>query len=636
MNREHEISVQLWGTLEELLLASAVTRHGTKNWDSIAMEVQNRSSILSSLTPQNCCDKFNDLRQRYMSLNKDESTILVSMVDELRRIRMEELRREVQRRDISIVSLESKVKRLEEERERSLNKEEGAVKQRGAVDLKKDLESGRGHINLSPENLAEKLLSGDNSDYRENRSFNESNSTSQKVGGRENDVVEEQAKPGSNEPAVNGEDDLDPIETGSEPGIKCTCSGKSGEQRKDTAAKDESGSKASHKGRLGESNKARESKRVVKEGSSKQSSDVLSSASLTKEKRRRKVGHSCCAVSRGSRSSEETKGDEVSPATIRFLAIKSEPLVKLLEKIRSHRLSSMFERRLRSQETQKYKSLIRQHMDLQTVESRVEKGLYRGRGSILFHKFFRDLLLLFNNNIIFLKRNTPEHTAAKELRGLVLKEMTNYKLASHTIKPVKQEQHYLSAKPNRSSSSTKAISNLGGNNYKKGDKKGKDIVGLQKVERSSRNNKNSGGDHEYGGNELSSHDGLLVVKITEKKESVAEKKQGAAGFLKRMRLQNSSSTEQVDQEDDDSGDDDHSRDVKRRPRKVEEIRSSKRVTRSTSSGRRGGRELENGKGKRGVGRPAKRTEGNTSTTTAQAIVESAGSGKGRPKKRSRR
>ncbi|PAL65070.1 hypothetical protein CEJ83_20735, partial [Acinetobacter baumannii] len=49
---------QQWGTLEELLLACAVNRHGTRSWDSIAMEVQNRSSALSSLTPQSCRDKF--------------------------------------------------------------------------------------------------------------------------------------------------------------------------------------------------------------------------------------------------------------------------------------------------------------------------------------------------------------------------------------------------------------------------------------------------------------------------------------------------------------------------------------------------------------------------------------------------
>ncbi|GAB2235924.1 hypothetical protein Droror1_Dr00026369 [Drosera rotundifolia] len=41
------------------------------------------------------------------------------MADALRKLRVEELKREVQRRDASIVSLELKVKRLEEEREKT-------------------------------------------------------------------------------------------------------------------------------------------------------------------------------------------------------------------------------------------------------------------------------------------------------------------------------------------------------------------------------------------------------------------------------------------------------------------------------------------------------------------------------------
>lgn len=105
MAREHETSVHPWGTLEELLLACAVNRHGTERWDSIAMEVQNRTTTSSSvlLTPDNCKDRFDDLKRRFMSQNDDESASLSPMVDELKKIRVEELRREVRRRDVSIV-----------------------------------------------------------------------------------------------------------------------------------------------------------------------------------------------------------------------------------------------------------------------------------------------------------------------------------------------------------------------------------------------------------------------------------------------------------------------------------------------------------------------------------------------------
>lgn len=101
MAREHETSAQPWGTLEELLLVSAVNRHGTKSWDSVAMEVQSRSSS-AVLTAQNCRDKFDDLKRRFVSQN-DTTHGLAPMVDELRRLRVEELRSEVRRRDVSIV-----------------------------------------------------------------------------------------------------------------------------------------------------------------------------------------------------------------------------------------------------------------------------------------------------------------------------------------------------------------------------------------------------------------------------------------------------------------------------------------------------------------------------------------------------
>lgn len=113
MGREHGTSVQPWGTLEDLLLACAVIRHGTASWDSVAMELQNRSSSSSSsaataatatamlgITPLYCKDKFDDLKRRFMARNDDESG---RIAEELRRIRVEELKREVRRRDDSIV-----------------------------------------------------------------------------------------------------------------------------------------------------------------------------------------------------------------------------------------------------------------------------------------------------------------------------------------------------------------------------------------------------------------------------------------------------------------------------------------------------------------------------------------------------
>lgn len=214
------------------------------------------------------------------------------------------------------------MKRLEEDRERSLKEEAEAV------DLKKDLEGDGRETTPEPENLAGKSLSDD----KDNRSFNESNSTSQRGDGQgppQNGVVAEQVRP---EPVGN---EPDPGRAGPSPGNDSSFD--NGKEEEDI------GVKVSGSGRLGEVESVGESKRE-KEATSKQSSDVQSSASLSRKKRRRRGG----GVG-GSSSGEEPEGDEVSPATKRASAVKSEPLVKLLGIIRSHRLGSSFERRLRSQ-----------------------------------------------------------------------------------------------------------------------------------------------------------------------------------------------------------------------------------------------------------------------------------------------
>ncbi|CAN6224923.1 unnamed protein product [Urochloa humidicola] len=125
---------EIWGTLEELLLACAVTRHGTASWDSVAMEVQTRSPLAArpGLTPHSCRLRFRHLHRRFspaagsggeeeeVEVDPDASAA-EGWVDELRRLRVAELRRDVERCDLSIGTLQSKVKRLREERERSVS-----------------------------------------------------------------------------------------------------------------------------------------------------------------------------------------------------------------------------------------------------------------------------------------------------------------------------------------------------------------------------------------------------------------------------------------------------------------------------------------------------------------------------------
>ncbi|KAF8396064.1 hypothetical protein HHK36_017676 [Tetracentron sinense] len=376
---------ETWGTWEELLLTCAVRRHGTKSWDSVAMEIQNRSSSLNLLTAQNCEQKYHDLKCRFMEKDdkiddrEEESETedridRIPWLDELRKLRVAELRREVQQYDVSIVSLQLKVNRLKEQREHSLREENSDEK----PDLEKDSngkydkkEVDEEQDKSSPASVTGNSVPGEVSD-RENQSFNESNSTEPKGENRKT------SKP---EPLEITTIKPDPVSEESKPAYEGSFNGSS-----DTIVKG------------GE------------EEEMKDSSDVQSSANLSKKKRRMKV------IS-GS-SGEEPETDEVSPA-IKRISVKSQPLISFLEIIWSHKYGSLFHRRLESQETVHYRNLIRQHIDLETVRTRMEEGRYLG----CTRKFFRDMLLLFNNAIVFFPQNSDELIAATELRELVSKEL---------------------------------------------------------------------------------------------------------------------------------------------------------------------------------------------------------------------
>ncbi|XP_057483687.1 uncharacterized protein LOC130770295 [Actinidia eriantha] len=340
-----------WGTLEELLLACAVNRHGSENWDSIAVELQRRASrhhLRAFYSPRNCKQKYRDLRRRFEGGDGGDEK---AMVDELKRLRVAELRREVERRDVSIEFLQLKVKRLEEERERNFKPKE--EKEEEEMDQLNEPEGKSRH------DIAGKSISGEDSVEGDDRSFNESNSTSNR---KAENWVQNRDKRLKHEPEVREHKpvifDTVPVRT-----------------------------------RLnGENAEPAESKSREEEGSGK-------------KKQRRRSGE------------DEPEGN-VSVAKKQILD-KSEPLIKIIEIIRSHKNGSLFERRLRSQETEKYKKMVRQHMDLQTVQSKLDKGSYLNSPK----KLLRDLLLIFANAVTFFPNTSPHHTAALELRQLVTKQI---------------------------------------------------------------------------------------------------------------------------------------------------------------------------------------------------------------------
>lgn len=117
MSKEQTKQNRTWGTWEELLLACAVKRHGLSDWDSVAMEVQSRTTLPHRLTmAHNCRLKYNDLCRRFTSPDVifdhsrpengsgvDDKVDDIPWLDQLRNLRVDELRQEVERYDVSIL-----------------------------------------------------------------------------------------------------------------------------------------------------------------------------------------------------------------------------------------------------------------------------------------------------------------------------------------------------------------------------------------------------------------------------------------------------------------------------------------------------------------------------------------------------
>lgn len=102
---------EFWGTREELLLACAVSRHGTQSWDSVAMEVQTRSPFSLVLDPQTCRRRYHALQRRFTAEERGigggdagdgVGSSAIPLLEELRKLRVAELRREVESYDVSI------------------------------------------------------------------------------------------------------------------------------------------------------------------------------------------------------------------------------------------------------------------------------------------------------------------------------------------------------------------------------------------------------------------------------------------------------------------------------------------------------------------------------------------------------
>lgn len=362
---------EIWGTLEELLLACAVRRHGTASWESVATAVQSRTrpSAAARLSPNSCRLRYRLIHRRFAAGADDdehaEPDADDAWVEELRKLRVAELRREVDRYDLSIGSLKSKVKRLKEERERGLSGE--------AAPASKKEEAREAANGCTEAAGGENGVSGEAS----GRSCKESTSS---------DLKPPPGHDSGGAPAADGKPEVKEEPDAGEVAVKKESSGESVAGSKEADAE-------------------------------KESSDVQSAASPSRRRRRRRL--------------RKVGGGELASASapVALPAAEAEPLLAFLESVRTSKSGAVFERRLESQESGEYRGTIRRHVDLEMIRSRLESGgAAGGPGSTTCYasatEFYRDLLLLCANALVFFPRGSPEHAAAARTRALVSKRIS--------------------------------------------------------------------------------------------------------------------------------------------------------------------------------------------------------------------
>jgi hypothetical protein len=337
------------------------------------------------------------------------------------------------------------------------------------------------------------------------------------------------------------------------------------------------------------------------------------------------------------------------------------------------------------QESEEYQSLVKQHVDLETVQSRIVKGTY----SSCTLGFYRDLLLLFNNAALFFPKSSLESITAHQLRHLLLNEIPkrsnsfpkehspapNAAASPFQPKPELERSHALLAKHNspapvivcRKRSSISAKPNSSATTFSQKEKQGSDektpaldpnsppikpssdnstlktkakekpVTGVRSLRRSNKNptnnNTSSASNKKQTSMSPSSKPGLgnkLETPKTDLKNKTEAltlgKKRSAADFLKRIKWNSPKETVKS------SG----SKEQKRRHNGKGGDRKDKRVLRQ-SSDKKVARE-ENSPSKRSVGRPP-RKPAEANAVSVKRGKESGGkevAALKRPRKRARR
>ncbi|KAJ4977169.1 hypothetical protein NE237_002275 [Protea cynaroides] len=373
-----------WGTWEELLLGGAVIRHGNRSWDAVAAELQARSLHPYSFTAEVCKAKYEDLQERFCGCK--------AWFEKLRKQRVAELKRELEKSEDSIGSLESKLVNLKAEREGS---------RRG------DYDSSRTESPVTVGNSSEAVESSGKEASKDGLSagsFTEETPTNWSpechvpavavavVSSPQENIIIKQ------EPEAEAEAEAEPSEE-REKTMACA-------DEKTPAVEDIVGAR-------GGCMRKRRGKRKRKDCTTSGSRDVKEGS----------VGENDVSTSGAVAVTVPDKEDATDNPSIKPYnrevddsAEQGVELMRILDSLMENNCASVFRRRLDSQRRARYKRSVRRHLDMETIRSRI---VDRSITSTI--ELYRDVLLLANNAVVFYPKNTRQFKSALSLRDLVMK-----------------------------------------------------------------------------------------------------------------------------------------------------------------------------------------------------------------------
>ncbi|KAI4296648.1 hypothetical protein L6164_036592 [Bauhinia variegata] len=356
-----------WDTWEELLLGGAVLRHGTRDWNVVAAELRARTVCPYTFTPEVCKAKYEDLQQRYSGRTAFE---------ELRKKRVAELKKALVLSEDSIGSLKSKLESLQAEK--NAERDDCRVDNGSGV-LESDLPSQKSErVESSTKETSKDGLSA-GSFTRETRTNWSPDCQAPTVSYEEMETKHEVSQSSEHDKVSN----IDRL-------AHTIYDGRGGSLRKRRGKR-----------------KRKDCSKGVKETSVGES-DILDSAGV---------------VSQSKENSMSNCGEAAKPASVddqnRILKKNTmEELMGILNSILENKGASAFRLRLDSQKRGRYKKMIRQHMDFDTLRSRISSQKINS-----MKELFRDLLLLANNALVFYSKGTREYKSALLLRDLITNKL---------------------------------------------------------------------------------------------------------------------------------------------------------------------------------------------------------------------